>query len=70
MWQDPIVEEIRRYREEYAAQFNYDLDAICRDLREQEKKSGATPVSLPPRAPRTRKEGKGKSADAGKKPAA
>lgn len=70
MWQDPIVEEIRRYREEYAAQFNYDLDAICRDLRDQEKKSAAKPVSLPPRAQRTRKESKGKSADSDKKPAA
>lgn len=49
MWRDPIVEEIRRYREEYAAQFNYDLDAICRDLREQAKKSGAKLASLPPR---------------------
>ena len=35
MWKDPIVEEIRRYRDEYAARFNYDLDAIFRDLCER-----------------------------------
>ncbi len=26
---DPIVEEIRKYRERYAAKFNYELAAIC-----------------------------------------
>jgi hypothetical protein len=29
MWEDEIVEEIHRIREEYARSFNYDLDAIC-----------------------------------------
>jgi hypothetical protein len=29
---DPIVEEIRRYRDEHARRFGYDLDAICADL--------------------------------------
>jgi len=32
MMKDPIVEEVHRYREEYAKQFNYDLWAIYRDL--------------------------------------
>lgn len=49
MWRDPIVEEIRQYRQEYAARFNHDLKAICRDLRERQKKSGRKVVSLPPR---------------------
>ncbi len=40
MYQDPIVAEIRAIREKYAKRFNYDLDAICRDLRQQEKISG------------------------------
>ncbi len=47
MWVDPIVEEIRQFREEYAAKFNYDLEAICRDLKRQEQESGrefVTPV--------------------------
>jgi hypothetical protein len=46
MWRDPIVEEVRRLREEYAARFNHDLKAICRDLREREKASGRKVVSL------------------------
>lgn len=37
---DPIVDEVRRVREEYAARFNFDLDAIYRDLKEQEARSG------------------------------
>jgi hypothetical protein len=37
---DPIVDEIRRVRDAHAARFNYDLDAIFRDIKEQEKKSG------------------------------
>jgi len=39
---DPIVEEVRRVRDAHAAQFNYDLDAIFQDIKEQEKKSGYT----------------------------
>ena len=49
MWKDPIVEEVRRNREEYAARFNHDLAAICRDLRERQQKSGRKVVSLPPK---------------------
>ena len=49
MWRDPIVEEVRRYRQEYAAELNHDLKAICRDLRERQKKSGRKSVSLPPK---------------------
>ena len=49
MWTDPIVEEIRQCRQEYAARFNHDLKAICRDLRERQKKSGRKVVSLPSR---------------------
>lgn len=37
---DPIVEEVRRIRDAHAARFNYDLDAIFRDIKEQEKRSG------------------------------
>ncbi|MCH7732866.1 MAG: hypothetical protein IIB44_10195 [Candidatus Marinimicrobia bacterium] len=49
MWRDSIVEEVRRVREEHAAKFNYDLDAIYRDLKNQEKKSKRKIVSLSPR---------------------
>jgi hypothetical protein len=43
---DPIVDEVRRVRDAHAAQFNYDLDAIFRDIKEQERKSGRTFVSF------------------------
>lgn len=46
---DPIVEEVRKVRDAHAARFNYDLDAIFRDIKEQEKKSGHKFVSFPPR---------------------
>src|SRR5438874_8718771 len=44
-WSDPIVDEARRARDAYAARFNYDLRAIYRDLKEQEKRSGGKLVS-------------------------
>ncbi|MHB1422063.1 MAG: hypothetical protein ACYC3I_02475 [Gemmataceae bacterium] len=46
---DPIVDEVRRVRDAHAARFNYDLDAIFRDIKEQEKKSGRKFVSFAPR---------------------
>jgi hypothetical protein len=49
MWEDPIVEEVRLARDAHAAKFNYDLQAIYRDLKEQEKQSGRTFVSYPPK---------------------
>ncbi len=39
MWQDEIIEEIRKIRDEHARQFNYDLKAIYLALKEEEKKS-------------------------------
>jgi hypothetical protein len=49
MWEDPIVEEVRKAREAHAAKFNYDLQAISRDLKAQEKQSGRTFVAYPPK---------------------
>jgi hypothetical protein len=49
MWEDPIVEEVRKVREAHAARFNYDLLAIYHDLKEQEKQSGRQFMSFPPR---------------------
>jgi hypothetical protein len=46
---DPIVDEVRRVRDAHAAMFNYDLDAIFQDIKEQEKKSGLKFVTYPPR---------------------
>ena len=46
---DPIVEEIRKIRDAHAAKFQFDLHAICEDLRRQERESGREYVSYPPR---------------------
>jgi hypothetical protein len=43
---DPIVDEVRAARDAHAARFNYDLDAIFRDIKEQEKGSGRKFVSI------------------------
>jgi hypothetical protein len=46
-WEDPIVEEVRQARDAYAKRFNYDLDAIYRDLKEKERRSGHVIVPCP-----------------------
>jgi hypothetical protein len=51
MWNDEIVEEVRRVRLEYSAKFNHDLEAMFRDLKEQEEKSEREVVSRPPKKP-------------------
>ena len=48
MLNDPIVEEIRKVRDEHAARFNYDLDAIFDDIKKSEKELGVPLVRLPP----------------------
>lgn len=62
MWNDPIVAEVRKIREAHAAKFNYDLDAIYRDLKSKEQASGRSYVRYPPRP--TRAGGKTGSAQA------
>ena len=51
MYDDPIVAETRKLRDEYAQRFNYDLDAICRDLQEQQAQSDRVVVKRSPRRP-------------------
>ena len=46
---DPIVEEVRKARDEHAAQFNYDLDAIYADMKRIERESKEPRVSFGPR---------------------
>ena len=57
MPKDRIVEEVRRARERYAARFNFDLDAIYRDLRRarNEASSKLCIVHLVAHARRTRR---------------
>lgn len=49
-WPVPIVEEVRRIRDEYAASLDYNLDAIFRDLCEElekARKEGAVIIPAP-----------------------
>jgi len=49
MWEDPIVKEIRKVREEHASRFGHDLDRIYQELKRREEASGRRYVSYPPR---------------------
>jgi len=49
---DPIVEEVRKVREEHAARFCHDLKAIFDDLKATERQRGREVVSLPPKRPK------------------
>ncbi len=51
MWQDPIVKETRKLRENYAAEFNHDPDAIFDDILIRQKKTKRKQVSFPARKP-------------------
>lgn len=46
---DPIVEEVRRAREQHARKFNFDLKKIASDARRRQRTSGRKIVSLPAR---------------------
>lgn len=43
---DPIVEEIRRVRDEHARRFDYDVDSIFADIRKREKARGLPLLTL------------------------
>jgi hypothetical protein len=49
MWQDEIIDEIHKIREEHAKSFNYDLDAMFADWQRREAEGGREVVSLPPK---------------------
>lgn len=34
MWEDPIVNEVRKVRQAHAARFKYDLQAVYADLKQ------------------------------------
>jgi hypothetical protein len=46
MWEDEILEELHRIREEHAKTFNYDIKAICADWRKRQEQSGRKFVTL------------------------
>jgi hypothetical protein len=39
-WKDEIVEEVRKIRDKEAAKFDYDISAICKDIRQKQAESG------------------------------
>jgi len=49
MVKDAIVEEVRAAREAYAQRFDFDLEAIAKDLKAREQASGRKFVRLEPR---------------------
>jgi hypothetical protein len=51
MWKDPVVEETRKLREQYASKFKHDVDAIFDDIQRRQALLDKKPVSLPARKP-------------------
>ena len=49
MMEDPIVEAVRRIRQEHAAKFDYDLDKIFADIKAREAASPRRKVPLAPK---------------------
>lgn len=45
MWQDPIVQDVRKAGEELAKQANYDLHTFFQNLRNNEKKGTSKVVT-------------------------
>ncbi len=56
MFEDPIVEEVRRYRKEHAAKYGNDIHRIFEALREKQKKSNREVVNFGPRKLSGRRE--------------
>ena len=46
---DPIVAEVRKAREAYAKKFNYDIKAMCCDLKKRQAQNAGKVISLPPK---------------------
>ena len=46
---DPIIAEVWAIRRAYAAQFDYDVEAIFRDIRARQEATGREYVRLPTR---------------------
>lgn len=50
-WEDPIVTEVRSARETLLAASGYDLEELCRRLRQEQQAGGRRVVTLSPRPP-------------------
>ena len=46
---DPIIAEVRAARDNHASQFDYDVDAIFKDIQARQTTSGRKYVRQPPK---------------------
>ena len=53
-WKDEIVEEVRRVREAYAAQFDFDLKRMFEDLKKKEEQDKGQLAKIEPLKPHHR----------------
>ena len=51
LWRDPIVEEIHRFREEYAKSFNYDPEKMFLDLKRRQDETPGPVIPLVRKSP-------------------
>jgi hypothetical protein len=49
MFDDPIVNEVRKVRSEHAAKFKFNIKAIARDIKKYEKNHKEKLVTLSPK---------------------
>jgi hypothetical protein len=49
MIEDPIVNEVRKARDNHAKKFNYDLTKIYKDIRKSQRKHNRKLVNLNPK---------------------
>ena len=56
MWKDPIVEEVRKVRDEHAAKYDYDLKRIVDALKKEEEQSTRQFTILSPRKLKEKEE--------------
>jgi hypothetical protein len=61
MWKDPIVEEVHHVRMKLSAKFGHDVDAICANAREREKRSDRRVVTRRPKRPQTAHKARARS---------
>ena len=46
MWEDPIVDEVRKIRKDLEAEFNFDAKSIFKDIRNRQSLHGEKLVNL------------------------
>ncbi len=51
MYEDEVIEEVRRVKDEIAAEFHYDVHALAESLRADEGKDGRKVVRFSPKQP-------------------